>query len=379
MVSWFLTRGIECAPTSNHKLLLMDSQEKIKFLRTYISSQTKFMPNIQTHFLTAPQGKTIVCLDLFGDVPIAELNQQAIIEHTIAVIENLQLMHQSALKMCLHMFHLRAEFDKCQDTTWTAYCKNNFSEYGLSESGIRHAVRTGGNLVRLSRENGGDNVVVLEELSRSALFAFGDAPQEVQSKLLGTIAEIIEDRNGKAPTSGEVQALAARLAEAEGLLQEKDGFIKAKDAALHRLNTALNAREEEAAQTRQEIDSLHRKIANAAQAVVQELPAGVKDVKTLIKKLEDELHHKQQIMGQVEADTARMRDEAAAAKKSLDQRVYAQNAMDALESDIKNMQMKYSQVLVEKIRAADRAHVTALGHLANGLRALADTLSPSLL
>ncbi len=320
----------------------------------------------------------IVTLDLFGDTSISDLNQQAIIEHTVAVIENLQLMHQSALKMCLHLYRLRMEFDKCQEATWTEYSKTNFGKFGLSESGIRMAVRTGRNLARLTQE-AGDNVGVLEDLSRAALYAFADSPPEIQTGLLTSIQETIEDRNGKAPTASEVQAMAARLAEAEGLLQEKDGLIKAKNDALHRLNTGLNAREAEAEAMRAEIDALHRKIETAAQAVVQELPANAKEVKELIKKLEGELRHKQQIMSQVDADTARMRDEAAALKKSAEQRAHAINAMESLEADIKNLQMKYSQVLVEKIRQADRANAAALDQLANGLRALADTLSPSLL
>lgn len=331
----------------------------------------------ETALFAAIHQQPVVSLELFDqDQNQASPNRQVIVEHTVAVIQHLQAMHTNALQMCVRLYFLREEFSKFPDGTWTEYCKKNFSHYGLSESGIRAAVRTGKNISRLTRDTGSDESLnVLSNLSRAALFAFGDAPEVIQEKLLEEVAHVIEERNGKAPGAEEIKR---KIEELSLDLVEKDDLIKAKDGAIHRLNNALNARETECIEMRGEIDRLQKKMSNQAQAVVHQLPPGIKDAQDLKNQIEEEISRKRDELAHAEAESLKLKEEIARQTKTASLRAHAQNALDALESDIKNLQMKYTEVLADKIRGADRNNQQTLDRLANCLRAMADTLAPSM-
>ncbi|MCW5284987.1 hypothetical protein D8B30_03825 [Verminephrobacter eiseniae] len=310
-------------------------------------------------------------LDLFG-FEDARLNQLNIIQHTTSVITHLEAMQANAMAMCLHMFLLRQEFDVVGDKTWGMFCERNFKKYGLHESGIRAAIRTGKVLANLGHK--GHDSTELAQLSRAALFAFGDAPVDVQEKLLADVKETIHDR-GKGPTADEIKK---RVEELSAEVSDKAGLLKEKDAAIYRLNTALQARETEASQAREEIDRLHRRLQNQAQEVVHQLPKGVKDAEALRQQIEDEITAKRDELMRTDAEITKLRDQHQRLQQQAALRAHAQNALESLEGDLKALTMKYTEVLVEKIRSADRNNIQTLDRLANGLRALADQLSATL-
>lgn len=336
---------------------------------------------MHNQLLASISAQPVVNLQLFQDDPseTSGMNQQAVLEHTVSVIQHLQSMQSSALQMCLHLYLLRQEFDCCQsrsDQFWSKYCQENFSKYGLSDSGVRAAVRTGKSLARLSQNGEASGLDALAGLSRAALIAFGEATPEVQDRLITEIEEATEARNGKGPTAKEINN---RIEELSAHLAEKDESIKTKNDALHRMNTALNAREQEAAQLRDEVAKLHRKLDNQAQAVVHQLPPGVKDAKEYLAQVENQLSRSKDELARVEGDIAKHKEDIQRSMKDEQRKAYAKNALTELENDIRNLSMKYTDVLIEKIRAADKTTIHNLEHIANKLRAMADTLAPSLL
>lgn len=313
-------------------------------------------------------------LDLFGCEQMSSSDQHAIIRHTLAVIHHLEGMQRSALSMSEHLSILRDTYhEKGSAETWTEYCKRNFEHFGLSESAIRTAVRTGKAVSRL-RSRGHQNVDELANLSRAALFAFSDAPVEIQARVLDEVVESIHD--GRTPTTKDVKG---KIEEVLKELGEKDDIIREKDVALLRMNNLLKAREEEAAGTREEIDRLQRKISLQAQVVVHQLPPGVKDAQEMKERLQEEISEKRDDLMKIESSLAKIREEQQRVEQQARSRALAQNALDSLEGDIKAMSLKYAGALVEKIRNADRNNSQKLDHLSNMLRAMADQLSSALL
>lgn len=73
-----------------------------------------------------------------------------------------------------------------------------------------------------------------------------------------------------------------------------------------------------------------------------------------------------------------MREEQEKQERKIQHQKYAQSALDALENDINEIQKKYTNVLIEKIYTSNKNNAIKLEHLSNSLRALADTLHPSL-
>lgn len=327
--------------------------------------------------ISISEPKNKIALDLFENEPSFILHSREIIEHTAAIILHLKGMQRHAIELSIEMHRLREIFSNFSEGTWTKYCQQNFCDLGLSESSIRAAVRTGKAIVRVTQ--GGQNkeaLNALSSLSRAALFAFGDAPPEIHDELLNVVENTVDDRKGEGMTAKEVNQ---KIQELSADLLEKDELIKSKDAALHRISNALTAREAEAAQSREEINQLQRKLSNQAQVVVHQLPPGIKDADEAKRKIEYEISVKKDELSRIEFECKKMREDQEKQEKKIQNQKYAQSALDAIENDINEIQKKYTDVLIEKIYKSNKNNALKLEHLSNSLRALADTLHPSLL
>lgn len=328
------------------------------------------------HAISYPSDATPV-LDLFGCEQIA--NQQAIIQHTLSIIQQLDAMRQNALKMSMHVYLLREEFSLSGEGTWKEFCLRNFEPQGLTYDSIRMAVRTGKAILNLEK-HGYQNISELSNLSRAALFVFADAPVEVQAQVLDEIVDVVKERGGRGHTADEIKK---RIDEMSEEIEVKNGLLKEKDAALHRLNTTIRAREEEAAGAREEIDKLHRKLSqqqvSQVQPVVTQFPQGIKDVQQLQTKIEDSISVKKDELVKIDFEISKLKEEHQRLQQVALLRSQAQSALDGLEADIRSISTKYTYALVEKIRSADVNNSETLYRISTVLRALADQIAPSLI
>lgn len=326
--------------------------------------------------ISITEQKNKIDLDFFDNEPGFLVHSLEIIEHTAAIILHMKGMQRHAIQLCIEIHQLREIFSQFSELTWTKYCQQNFCNLGLSESSIRAAVRTGKTILRVTQ--GGEKkeaIHALASLSRAALFAFGDAPAEVQEELLNVLTHVVDERQGEGMTAKEINQ---KIQELSVDLLEKENLIKSKDLALLRISNALTAREAEAAQSREEINQLQKKISNQAQAVVHQLPPGIKDAEEMKRKIEYDISMKKDELARIDFECKKMREEQEKQERKIQHQRYAQSALDALENDINEIQKKYTNVLIEKIYTSNKNNAIKLEHLSNSLRALADTLHPSL-
>lgn len=319
-----------------------------------------------------------VTIDLFGSASQEQERQQAILHHAMAVIQHFKNMTTSAVQMCIHLYLCREEFKASGEGGWEKFCEANFESYGMSTGKIRQAVRTGRSLTYLYKkmDDANEKIPNLDSLSRSALFILTEASPEVQERLIIEISAASEDQSSKAPTADEMRR---RVEQLQGELTDTRSLIYEKDLRLQRLTNALDARDAEAEQSRNEIIALKRKLSTPVEHVVHKLPPGIESEQIMREKIAEEINFKKTELDRTEAEVNRLKMEKARYENEMAAKRQAKDVIDSLEADIKSMMMKYTDALMQKLSSTDPVLVAPLlDAAAQRLRALANQLSPSL-
>ena len=320
-----------------------------------------------------------VMIDMFASEEEGQDRQQIIMQHAMAVIQHYQNLNVSAMQMCIHLFLCREEFKASGETGWEQFCATNFESYGLSQSNIRHSIRTGRSLLSLIRrvESAGEKMPDLSVLSRSALLVLADAPPDVQDRMVIEMGEqLAEEAQNKGPTAEE---LRRKLEEMEGELKETKAEVETKNKALHRLNQAIDARETEIMAEKEKVKQLTRKLATPVEHVVHKLPDGIKTEMEAKERLGEEIAFRQRELARLEEDAARLKAEKTRYESEMAAKRQAKDVLEALNADIQAMMTKYTDALMQKLSSTDPENVTPLlTSAAQRLRILANQLSPSL-
>lgn len=319
-----------------------------------------------------------VTIDLFGSASEEQGRQQVIMHHAMAVIKHFQDMNASAVQVCIHLFMCREEFKVGGESGWESFCKANFEGYGLSNGKIRQAVRAGRSLAHLSKrmKDAEAEMPDLNGMSRAALFILCDAPPDVQDRLIIEMSAANEDNSGKGPTAIE---LRRRIEELQAEATESKDLLKEKDLALKRLGDALDAREADAAQTRDQLARLNRKLTTPVDHVVHKLPHGVESEQVMLERITEEVSFKKTELARTEAEINRLKIEKTQYEVEMAAKQQAKEVLVSLDADIKSMMLKYTDALMQKLSNTDPVRVTPLlDAAAQRLRALANQLAPSL-
>lgn len=306
--------------------------------------------------------------------------QQLIMQHAMAVIQHYQDLTISAMNMCINLYLCREEFKASGETGWEQFCATNFESYGLSQSNIRHSVRTGRALhSTIERiKNSGGTMPDLSMLSRSALLVLGEAPPEIQDRLVIEMAntQAVKGIPDKGPTAEE---LRRKVEELQGELEEKKGLLESKDNALHRMNQAIDARETELVEVKEKFKRLQKKLETPVEHVVEKLPDGIKTQMEARERLEDEIAYRQREIARLTEDTARLKNERAKYEAEMAAKRQVKDVLELLNGDIQAMMTKYTDALMQKLSSTDPEYATPLlVSAAQRLRILANQLYPSL-
>jgi hypothetical protein len=335
-------------------------------------------------------------VDLFGVTESTE-KQQAIIAHTIEAIQSLITMRESAVKLCVSLYHCRDSFAQSGETGWESFCEANFAKLGLSQSTIRASVKAGRAIAHhmLQAANRGEPPVIaqLEAMSRSALFVLGDAPDEVRDDLIERVMSLNEARGGKAMSSGEVEREMNNLLRAKAELQDELAASQEKlslaDQALTRLNGRLLTEEGLVAEHQAKIQLLQSQLSKVPKTPVEVVESDPQSAEARAQRqaLEhqlSQLSHEQTIaerrLAETQAELAEANRQAEAAKRAAAYRKSTAADIEDLHSKIAALKAVWTDVYTSKQRAADPATFgPLLSGIANDLRGMADSIDPMLI
>ena len=335
-------------------------------------------------------------IDLFGVTESTE-KQQAIIAHSIEAIQSLITMRESAVKLCVSLYHCRESFAQSGETGWESFCEANFAKLGLSQSTIRASVKAGRAIAHhmLQASNRGEAPVLaqLEAMSRSALFVLGDAPDDVRDDLIERVMSLNEARGGKSLSSGEVEREMNNLLRAKAELQEELAASQEKlsiaDQALARLNGRLRTEEELVASHQEKIQRLQAQLTKSPKPSVEVMDSDPEsaDARAQRQALEhqlSQLSHEQTIaerrLAETQAELAEANRQAEAAKRAAAFRKSTAADIEDLRGKIAALKAVWTDVYTSKQRASDPATFgPLLSDIANDLRALADSIDPMLI
>lgn len=313
-------------------------------------------------------------------------SQQAIYDHAVKVLFHHSNMRRSALNVCVHLYLCREQFKASHDTGWQAFCEENFARIGMQATHIRSAIRTGRALAKsLNSERLRDDpraTSTFESMSRFALTAFSESPEEIREELATRLIALSEDK-GKPVSSTDVRTEVSALM---SQLADKDDLLRRKDEALSQMNSDLQANDARVSELRDTVERLNRRITELSKEqspVVVETgdPASALALKQQ-KDLREEIEAARRSLSEANSELVTLRDQRSQLEQEIegltdavDAKKKERSVWDAFSKDLADLKAKwtssYFTVSGRDLSTATRGKVQeAVGDL----RALADHL-----
>lgn len=311
----------------------------------------------------------------------SEESKTRIIALAIAAIEAYQRATESALNLCLRLYQCRQEFASSGEKGWERFCEANFRQYlNLSTSHIRECVRTGEKIAGYVSRRGlgsASNVKGLEVMTLSALKVLGTAPDEASDAFIDRISSKIEEA-GKALTAKQV---SEELQELKALVEEQKTTISELQQASHRQASQVRERDNAASQLRDQIDQLTRELqkVKSQQVTVVDADPQSQDLQVRRDNIEQEIADRKHQLDQIRSEIAKANATKQALESSNRLKQEAQDAVEQLEEQIKEMNSRWSQSYLKKINNVDpNKYGPIFQRIANDMRALASLIDPQL-
>ena len=249
-------------------------------------------------------------------------SQRAIYDHAVKVLFHHSNMRRSALNVCVHLYLCREQFKASHDTGWQAFCAENFARIGMQATHIRSAIRTGRALAKsLTSERLRDDpraTTTFESMSRFALTAFSESPEEIREELATRLIALSEDK-GKPVSSTDVRAEVSALM---SQIADKDDLLRRKDEALSQMNSDLQANDARVSELRDTVERLNRRITELSRdqtPVVVETsdPASSLAIKQQ-KELQEQIDTTRRALAEADTELVALRAQRAELEKEIE-------------------------------------------------------------
>ena len=230
---------------------------------------------------------------------------------------------------------------------------------------MRAAVRTGEALVRHEVKHP-EGIELFNRLSRAALFALGGNEQT-----LITVQQVLEATPTEIVTASDVRRINEELSKQKILKLEAERRVTELERTNQNLLESAAERRGQAQRWKEELEAAELKAKTPVEALVFELPPGIKsetELKEQLTKNNEELKSENdRLLAGVEST----KDKLLAIQTSFNNAEQTRNALDELESDLYLLHAKFPASMVQKMASGTPEIVEKLKSIAQALRALA--------
>lgn len=320
-------------------------------------------------FVTDEQVHTVINLagEFFDDNTTSQ-----VVTHAIEVHQAEASIRANARKLCVALFRCKTAYmsgrENERKTGWVEFCARNFAVLGLSDSGLRAAVRTGKALA-LHEDKYPAGIEVFDHLSRAALFVLGG-----NEATLVSVQQALEKSPEMSMTADEIRKLIETLNQEKVLRLETEQRLGVVQQANLDLAESAAQRREQATRWRERAETAETAAKTPVEAVVFKLPPGVKSEEDLREKLQQEnaklKTNNEQLKSSVETNTEKLKE----VRSNLQSSEQTKNVLEDLDSDLHLMIAKFPRALTERMGSGTPAVKQQLKDIAKNLRALASAI-----